>query len=299
LNEAFVIDSERRAQLIADDPRSSNIIKPYLRGRDVKRWRVEPADLWLIFARHGIDIHEYPAVHSHLKTYKKSLMPRPASWDDSLRGPWPGRKAGSYEWYEIQDNVAYWNEFETPKIVLGRFMDEPTYAFDETGFYANNALSIVAGATPFLACVLNSTCSWWFLKATCTDLQGGFIQAHNNNQAPIPIPSASDREQTLLGALGRVLFTFGTGEFSARFEQLVNGLVYELFFPDDLHAADIRLFDACEHEHITRLATLQGATLQTEAEALAERIFSNSHPIYAMLFDLQALDVVRIIEARD
>ena len=54
-----------------------------------------------------------------------------------------------------------------------------------------------------------------------------------------------------------------------------------------------------EREHITRLATIQGAALQTEAEALAERIFSNSHPIYAMLFDLQALEVVRITEARD
>jgi len=68
---------------------------------------------------------------------------------------------------------------------------------------------------------------------------------------------------------------------------------------DDLHATGIRLFDACERENVARFATLQGAALQTEAEALAERLFSNSHPIYAMLFDLQALDVVRIIEARD
>jgi hypothetical protein len=63
--------------------------------------------------------------------------------------------------------------------------------------------------------------------------------------------------------------------------------------------ASIRVFDACEHERITRLATLQGTALQTEAKALAEHVFSNKHPIYAMLFDLQALDVVRIIEARD
>ena len=84
-----------------------------------------------------------------------------------------------------------------------------------------------------------------------------------------------------------------------RLEQLINGLVYELFFPDDLHAAGIRLFDACEREHVTRLATLQGAALETEAEALEERVFSNNHPIYAMIFDLQALDVVNINEARD
>ena len=68
---------------------------------------------------------------------------------------------------------------------------------------------------------------------------------------------------------------------------------------NDLHTAGIRLFDACERENADRLATLRGAALQTEAEALAERIFSNSHPIYAMLFDLRALDVVGIIEARD
>jgi len=84
-----------------------------------------------------------------------------------------------------------------------------------------------------------------------------------------------------------------------KLEQLINGLVYELFFPEDLDAAGIRLFDACESENVARLATLQGAALQTEAEGLAERIFSNTHPIYAMLFDLNALAVVRIIEARD
>ena len=96
------------------------------------------------------------------------------------------------------------------------------------------------------------------------------------------------------GVVAAVLNTRANG-----FEQLINGLVYELFFPDDLHTAGIRLFDACERELISRLAALDGPALQTEAEALAERIFSNSHPIYAMLFDLQALDVVRIIEARD
>ena len=204
-----------------------------------------------------------------------------------------------YEWYALQRFREFWREFETPKIVLRRFMDKPTYAFDDRGFYINNALSIVAGATPFLACVLNSPCTWWFLKATCTDLQGGFIQAHNNNQAPIPIPRASDAERVALDVLGRVLCMPEPGEFTARLEQLANGLVYELFFPSDLHAAGIRLFDACARENITRLATLEGAALQTETHALAERIFSNTHPIYAMLFDLQALDVVRIIEARD
>ena len=102
-------------------------------------------------------------------------------------------------------------------------------------------------------------------------------------------------QQTIIESLVTAVIEIG----DPKLEQLINGFVYELFFPDDLHAAGIRLFDACALEHIIRLATLQGSALQTEAEALAERIFSNSHPIYAMLFDVQALDVVRIIEGRN
>ena len=109
------------------------------------------------------------------------------------------------------------------------------------------------------------------------------------------VPDATSFQTGVIEAV----VTYLVGQSQPRLEQLIDGLVYELFFPDDLHAANIRLFDACERENVARLATLQGAALQTEAEALAEHIFSNSHPIYAMLFDLQALDVVRTIEARD
>lgn len=84
-----------------------------------------------------------------------------------------------------------------------------------------------------------------------------------------------------------------------RFEQLINGLVFELFFPDDLHRANIHLFDACEKAGVGKLAALKDKALATAANELAERIFASDHPIYAMLFDLQALDVVRIAEGRN
>ena len=64
-------------------------------------------------SRRGIDIRKHPAIHDHLKQFKKALTP-------GIPG---GRKPGSYEWYEIQDNIAYWREFEQPKVIFGRFMD--------------------------------------------------------------------------------------------------------------------------------------------------------------------------------
>ncbi len=107
LNEAFVVDRATRDRLIAEHASSAEVLKPFLRGRDVKRWRVEPQDLWLIFTRHGMKIDSFPAIKQHLLNYKDRLMP----------GVIGGRKPGSYQWYEIQDNIAYWQEFEQPKIL--------------------------------------------------------------------------------------------------------------------------------------------------------------------------------------
>ena len=120
----FIIDGELRAQLISDDPKSAEIIKPFLRGRDIKRWTVEPQDQWIVFTRHGIE--QFPAVLSYLKRFKKRLAPRPDTWDEQRQGAWPGRKAGTYEWFEIQDNVAYWQEFESLKIDMNTIPLHPT-----------------------------------------------------------------------------------------------------------------------------------------------------------------------------
>ncbi|MEI2607198.1 MAG: Eco57I restriction-modification methylase domain-containing protein [Candidatus Promineifilaceae bacterium] len=114
-NEAFVVDRTTRDRLIAEHPSSADILKPFLRGRDVKRWQAQSPDLWLIFTRRGINIDTYPAIKKYLLAYKERLMPQPKNWN----GPWQGRKAGSYEWYEIQDNIAYWQEFEQPQNCYG------------------------------------------------------------------------------------------------------------------------------------------------------------------------------------
>lgn len=296
-NEAFIIDGATKERIIKTDFKSAEIIKPFLRGRDLKRWRVNPQDLWLIFTRRGIEIAKYPAIQAHLEPYKAQLMPKPENWDEKFDGHWQGRKAGSYEWYEIQDNIAYWQEFSEPKIILGRFMDKPTYAFDDVGYFTNDAVYIIAGVDRFVTTVLNSSTSWWFLTSTCTDLQNGFLQAYARNQEPIPIPFVNKLQRLTLES---AMFAIESGVIdSSHYEQLINGLVYELFFPEDLNRAKIHLFDACEKAGLSKLATLQGKELTEAANDLATRIFANDHPIYAMLFDLQALDVVRIIEGRE
>ena len=89
------------------------------------------------------------------------------------------------------------------------------------------------------------------------------------------------------------------GTSDPRFEQLLNGLVYELFFPEELRSHNIHLFDACTKAGLEMLAGLEGEALIKVAQAFAGRVFATDHQIYQMLFDLRALDVVRIIEGNE
>ena len=296
LNEAFVIDGETRERLIAEDSKSKEVIKPFLRGRDIKRWQPEPQDLWLIFTRRPFDIKRYPAIRKHLAKYRKQLEPKPDHWDDKKDGPWPGRKAGSYAWYEIQDNIAYWQEFEQPKILVPAIEDGVEYAPDLHGFYGNDKTNIiVTDEWRYVLGVLNSSLSWWITKQTFSGKQGGFFEFKPMYVSQLPIPIASTVQKNLMGSVvDAVLCTR-----DQRYEQLINGLVFELFFPDELHAANIRLFEACEKAGVDQLAGLKNEALAKAAEELVVRIFANDHPIYAMLFDLQALEVVRIIEGKE
>jgi len=114
LNEAFVIDAATRAALIAEDPKSAELIKPFLVGRDIKRYQTPKSERYLIFTRRGVQIKDYPAIEKHLLRYKKQLTPKPKNWKGEK---WEGRKPGAYEWYEIQDTIDYYQEFEKAKIL--------------------------------------------------------------------------------------------------------------------------------------------------------------------------------------
>ena len=158
LNEAFVIDTPTKNRLIRDDPRSAEIIKPYLRGRDIKRWTVDWADLWLIFTRRGIDIETYPAVKKHLLQFRERLEPKPKDWSN---GEWVGRKPGPYRWYEIQDSIDYWQLFEQPKIITQDLATYSWFCFDDQGFYPINTCYIWPTADLYILGWLCSPIAWW------------------------------------------------------------------------------------------------------------------------------------------
>ncbi|MBN2896308.1 MAG: Eco57I restriction-modification methylase domain-containing protein [Campylobacterales bacterium] len=165
LNEAFVIDAPTRARLIDEDAASAQIIKPFLAGRDIKRYETPEAQNYLIFTRRGINIDAYPAVKAHLEQYKERLMPKPKGFS----GTWNGRKEGSYEWYELQDTVGYWEAFERPKILYQEIATFSAFTYEENCFFANNKVFILPNASLFLLGILNSKVVWFFLGMTASN----------------------------------------------------------------------------------------------------------------------------------
>jgi hypothetical protein len=210
LNEAFVIDKETKNRLLIEDPKSAELIKPFLFGKDIKRYNPPSSDKFLIFTRRGINIKKFPALEKHLLSYKKRLAPRPPDWKNE---EWSGRKPGPYKWYEIQDTVDYYPEFEKPKIIWPGISAEVTaFAFDEARHYGNDNNQIIVSDDRYLLGLLNSRLIHFMLSHTCDKVQGGFYRLKIIYIAQLPIctidfnnPSEKALHDKLVSLVDRML----------------------------------------------------------------------------------------------
>lgn len=198
-NEAFVINSTKRAELISEDPNSAEIIKPLIEGKDIRKWYIAHQDRWLIFTRRGININAYPAIKAHLTKWRVQLEPKPQNLCSNEK--WLGRKSGSYKWYEIQDNIAYYLEFNKPKIVYQEIATYQSFALDCTGSFVNNKVFIIPSDDLYLFGVFNSSLSWEYLQNTCSKLSGGALAMQTPYVTKIPIPIASTTEKETISQL--------------------------------------------------------------------------------------------------
>ncbi|MBP7678810.1 MAG: N-6 DNA methylase [Bacteroidales bacterium] len=257
LNEAFVIDQATKDRLITEDPRSAEVIKPFLAGRDIKRYQQPVSDKYLIFTRRGIHIDNYPAIRNYLLQFKDKLMPRPPDWKG---GEWKGRKPGPYKWYEIQDTVAYWQEFEKPKIIISAINKRGNYTLDLQSVYSNDKTTIIGVEDYFLLGLLNSKACDFFIKASASTKRGGYFEYKPMYLAPLPVPIANqdlnnhhDQIAQLVISLISLNQQIRSANLESQRQQLqraidhaerrIDELVYELYGLTEEEVAII------EHEH--------------------------------------------------
>ena len=245
-NAAFVVDSATYNTLVSEDSNSVELLKPFLRGRDVKRWQVGSGDLWLIqiessqnkahswsSAASSDDAEEvfaaqFPAIHRHLDQFRDKLMKR-------------GDK-GKFFW-ELRA-CTYWEDFATDKIIYPNISKRNEFAWDEKHFLSNQKAFIIPCASKYLLAVLNSSVVFWLYTHLLSKLQGGFYEPSAVFLGKFPIPDATPDEQAAIVALVEAILAAKAADAGAdvsALEAQIDALVYELY---DLLEHEIALVEA-------------------------------------------------------
>ncbi len=225
-NEAFIVDALKKDELVLKDPKSAEILKPVLRGRDVQKYSVNWAALYVVgtFPALNLNIDGYPAIKEYLLSFGKRL-------DQS--GEAGSRKKTGNDWFETQDQIAYWQDFEKPKIVWGEISDEPKFAYDDSGLFGNDKIFIMTGESlKYLLAFLNSKLSeWYFSKISVTTGQGTVLWKKYKLEL-LPIPNIdTTAQEPFIALVDKImgLKKIDPKADTAELEAQIDAMVYALY----------------------------------------------------------------------
>lgn len=191
LNDAYYIDDARRSALINEEPACESLIRPFLRGRDIRRWTLEWSHTWHIVIPSSLDhgwpwAHAateseaeaifqatFPALHSHLTEYREMLQTRTAR--------------GKY-WWELR-SCEYYTDYEHPKILVQGIAYYSQFALDQDGCYINNMVAFIPSDDLYLLAILNSRLVWWLINHTFQPRKDGGRSLDIQHLSALPVPS--------------------------------------------------------------------------------------------------------------
>jgi hypothetical protein len=175
LNEAFIIDNKTHDELIASDPKSTEILKPYYGGKDLQPWRAHWRGLWLIRIPAG---WTNDAAKKHFSSEKEAFSffrkqyPAVADWLASYEKA-ARKRCDKGDWYWELRSCAYYDEFEKPKIMYPDIANRPKFVYDDKGFYLDMTIFFIPGNKRYLQGILCSSLFWWYFKGISSELRGG------------------------------------------------------------------------------------------------------------------------------
>ena len=250
LNEAFIINTAKRDELINQDPKSADIIKPILRGRDIKRYSHQFANLYLLFIPWHFPLHkdpnisgnsliaemefekQYPAIYNHLLSFKDGLSKRNKS-ETGIR----------YEWYALQRCAnTYYDQFSKEKVVWAE-TGYQKFAFVSGDFVLDKTLFMIVGNNlKYIMAICNSKIGKYIFDYSTPDLgsTGNCMTKQTVETIPIPILDTAHKqklagqiealvEQILLVKLENPLVQGVTTELTGVLEAQIDQLVYQLY----------------------------------------------------------------------
>ena len=181
-NEAFIISTEKRNEILAncqtedERTRTAELIRPILRGRDIKRYGYNWDGLYLIatFPSRHYDIEKYPAVKNYLLGFGIERLEQTGKSHIVNGEKIKARKKTNNKWFETQDSISYWEDFSKPKIIYPNMTKYMPFVYDESKFLTNQKCFIITGGCmAYLTAFFNSSIFKFCFRDSFPELQGG------------------------------------------------------------------------------------------------------------------------------
>lgn len=188
LSDAFIINKEEAETLIGKSERNADILRPLLRGRDLKRYSITWTGLYLIDARIGVDLTKYKAVFNHVEKYKHLLYKR------------TDYKKGIMEWYNLRP-CTYYEDIEKPKIIYPDISDTGGFYWDTENYFFNNTVYMISNSPKYWTAILNSKLILWYYKQIASSLGKKGIRYFKQFVELIPIIELSNEKENYLDNL--------------------------------------------------------------------------------------------------
>lgn len=211
-NDAFIIDAATKRNLEKADPNSKELIRPYIRGRDIKKWQFSHNDCYIIYTPRGVDIESYPAIKDHLANYKDRLE----------------RRALDQKWFELQQaQLRFEQYFTRKKIVYPNVSLGPRFALDEGNHMDMTTFGVDSSDLSLLAILNSSVIDFFFLKLGI-ERRGGYQEFKTQYVSRIPIPLIQKDDKIALSKLALQAMQ-SEGNDLNKVEANIDQIVYGLF----------------------------------------------------------------------
>ena len=207
-NDAFIISSQKRDEILysyideEERKRTEELIRPILRGRDIKRYGYKFDDQYIIatFPSRQYNIDDYPALKEFLLSFGIERLEQTGKEyiidDEKVKA----RKKTNNKWFETQDSISYWDEFSRPKIIWKRVGSIIRFSYDEKGLFGLDSTCFATGNhIQYLCCVLNSSMGHYLLNgAPRTGTGDLLISVQAVEHVRVPVIDDSDEAFSLL-----------------------------------------------------------------------------------------------------
>jgi len=297
LNEAYHIQEDQKNEFISRDPKNNEIIKPLLRGKDIKRYSYSFEKWYLLNIHNGVReiglprinvSKHYPVVYKYLKKWQPFLEERLDKGD---------------HWTNLR-NCAFLLEFEKPKIVWIEISDRANYAYDDKGMYLTNSAYFLTSKSnevklKYLLAILNSKVADFYFSQKTARIAGGRMRYTKQYVEQIPIPDIQLKEQKPFISLVEIILFLKNqklNDISDKmmpyfFEQVIDVAVAELYFKEKVNKEEFEIID-----HLNKLPE-PGSKISLEKLREIYRGFNTvGHPIRNAVSFLKNYEPMKTIE---